>query len=101
VCFFEYLENRSRGLDVTWQETLLCDREQSVFIAVIKSCSYVSTLQITSDRSSSSSSNLRILGIASLVSMATAPNYKWQEGVGGDVCCVSASCVSQLSLKAL
>ena len=35
------------------------------------------------------------MGIASVVSMATAQNYKWQEGGGGDVCCVPTSCVYQ------
>ena len=41
------------------------------------------------------------MGIASVVSMATTHYYKWQGGLGGDVCFVCRSCVSQLSLKAL
>jgi hypothetical protein len=41
------------------------------------------------------------MGIASVISMATTHFYKWQEGGVGDLCCVSTSCVSQLSLNAL
>ena len=39
--------------------------------------------------------------VASVVSMATTHHYKWYEGGCGDLCCVSTSCVSQLSLNAL
>ena len=44
---------------------------------------------------------VRSMGIASVVTMATTHYYKWQQAGGGYIYCVSASCVSQLSLNAL